>query len=329
MKAATSEGGTVLLTGATGFVGRALWPALVARGWRVRCLTRHVREARAELPERDWIEGDLGDRASMERALGGCSAMFYLVHEMEGHSDFRQRENIDAENVARAAQAAGLSRIVYLGGVAPRGQPSEHLLSRIEVGERLRRGAVPTIELRASMIVGHGSLSWLIVRDLAARLPVMVLPAWLRSRTEPVAISDVVAALVGALRLDEPRSACFDIPGPEVLSGEQILEETALALGRPRPRVLAIPFATPRLSSLWLRLVTRASWSVTRQIVLGLSEDLLAHDARFWERIGHPRRQSFSEAAAQALARERAEGSVKGAWGAVERSLDLLNALAP
>jgi hypothetical protein len=157
----------------------------------------------------------------------------------------------------------------------------------------------------------------------------MLLPAWLKSRTEPVAIDDVVAALVGALRLDQPQSACFDIPGPEVLSGEQILEKAALALGRPRPRTVAIPLLTPRLSSLWLRLVTRASWSVTKQIVLGLSEDLLSRDARYWERIGHPHLQSFSEAAAQAVAQERTEGSVKGAWGAVERSLDILSALAP
>lgn len=328
MAAGISRGGVVLLTGATGFVGRALWPALVADGWQVRCLTRDARRARAELPDRDWVEGDLADRTALERALRGCQAMFYLVHEMEGHTDFRRREHIDAETVAGAAASAGLSRIIYLGGVAPRGRPSEHLRSRIEVGERLRRGRVPAIELRASMIVGHGSLSWLIVRDLAARLPLMLLPAWLRSHTEPVAIEDVVAALVGALHLDESSSACFDIPGPEILSGKQILEQTALALGRSRPRTVTLPVLTPRLSSLWLRFVTRASWSVTREIVLGLTEDLLARDARYWERIGHPRRKTLLDAARRAISQERAEGKIPGLWGMFERTLGLLHALA-
>ena len=328
MTSGIPKGETVLLTGATGFVGRALWPALVACGWRVRCLTRDVQEARAELPDRDWVEGELADRVAMERALHGCKAMFYLVHEMQGHSDFRRREHRDAETAARAAEAVGLSRIIYLGGVAPRGKPSQHLLSRIEVGERLRHSRVPTIELRASMIVGHGSLSWLIVRDLAARLPVMLLPAWLRSRTEPVAIDDVVTALVGALRLDASESACFDIPGPEALSGEQILVQAAIALGRSHPTSVSLPVLTPWLSSLWLRFVTRASWSVTKEIVLGLTQDLLARDARYWELIGHTRRQSFSAAAAQALTQERAEGNVPGLWGIVERSLNLLHALA-
>lgn len=328
MTVAIPQGETLLLTGATGFVGRALWPALIAGGWKVRCLTRDLKRAQDELPGRDWVEGDLASQSAMERALKGCRAMFYLVHEMEGHSDFRRREQTDAETVARAAQAAGLWRIVYLGGVAPREHASEHLRSRIEVGERLRHGAVPTIELRASMIVGHGSMSWLIVRDLAARLPVMVLPRWLKSRTEPIAIDDAVAALVGALRVPTTASACFDIPGPQILTGQQILEQAAAALGRQKPKALAIPFLSPRLSSLWVRFVTRASWSVAREIVLGLTEDLLAPDARYWQLIAHPQRKSFAEAAAQALVQERAAGKIPGAWGVVERSLDMLHALA-
>jgi uncharacterized protein YbjT (DUF2867 family) len=318
---------TILLTGATGFVGRALWPQLVLRGHRVRCLTRDRTRAANALPDRDpadWIEGDVSDESAMARALAGCSAMYYLVHEMQGHADFRRRERRDAEVVAQAAAAAGLARIVYLGGVAPRGRASEHLRSRIEVGEILRRGRVPTLELRASMIIGHGSLSWRIVRDLAARLPVMVLPAWLRSRTEPVAIDDVVAALCGALELPLRESRCFDIPGPEVLSGKQILERAAAALGRQRPRTLSIPLLTPRLSSLWVRLVTRASWSVARELVVGLTQDLLASDDRYWQLIGHPHRASFAAAARQALSQERREGDIPGVWGAEERLLGLV-----
>jgi len=314
--------GTILVTGATGFVGRAVQPALVAAGWRTRCLTRDATRARRRRPTLDWVEGDVGDEASCARALAGCTAALYLVHGIGEGDDFRRREVAAARTFARQASAAGLARIVYLGGVAPAGRGSEHLRSRLEVGETLRAGAVPCVELRASMIIGHGSLSWLIVRDLAARLPVMVLPRWLESRTEPLAIDDAVIALVRALELPIDGSAWFDVPGPEVLSGSQILDATARALGHAPPRKLSVPLLTPRLSALWVRFVTRARWSVARQVVIGLTEDLLAHDDRFWTLIDHRQRLPFAEAARRALAAERAEaGPVRGAWGAVERTL--------
>jgi uncharacterized protein YbjT (DUF2867 family) len=137
------------------------------------------------------------------------------------------------------------------------------------VGETLREGCVPTFELRASMIVGHGSLSWLIVRDLAARLPVMVLPSWLRSRMQPVAIDDVVVALVRALELPAGAGGAFDLPGPDVLTGRQILDETAARMHLDPPLAIEVPLLTPRLSSQWVRFVTRARWSVAREVVLG------------------------------------------------------------
>jgi len=205
------------------------------------------------------------------------------------------------------------------GGIAPTGTGSEHLRSRLNVGEVLRFGPVKTVELRASMIVGHGSLSWLIVRDLAARLPVMVLPRWLKSRTEPVAIEDVVVALVRALDLPLEASAWFDVPGPDTLSGKEILEETTRVMGFSHPRMVEVPLLTPRLSSLWVRFVTRARWSVAREVVVGLTEDLLAHSDRFWRLIDHPHRLRFSEAARLALNVEHHEGPVRGVWGAIER----------
>jgi uncharacterized protein YbjT (DUF2867 family) len=232
--------------------------------------------------------------------------------------DFERRDREGAERFSLAAASAGLRRIVYLGGTAPvAGKASPHLRSRLQVGEVLRGGRVPVIELRASMIIGHGSLSWLVVRDLAARLPLMVLPAWLRSRTQPIAIDDVVVALVAALDCPRDASACFDIGGPDVLSGKQILEETARALGLRRPWTIELPVLTPRLSSLWVHLVTRARWSVAREVVVGLEHDLLAHDDRFWSLIGHERRLHFAEAARSALA---AENRTTGAWGVVERA---------
>src|SRR5581483_9435630 len=181
-----------------------------------------------------------------------------------------------------------------------------------------RAGPVKAIELRASMIVGQGSLSWLIVRDLAARLPVMVLPQWLKSRTQPVAIGDVVIALVRALDLPLPTSACFDLPGPLALSGREILEQTALVMGLPHPRMIEVPLLSPRLSSLWVRFVTRAKWSVAREVVVGLAEDLLARDDRFWQLIDHPNRLTFAEAARVALAAERRQQRAAGTWGAIE-----------
>jgi len=192
----------VLLTGATGFVGRALLPRLLDQGWAVRAVTRHRRPP-AQLSEAErrveWVEGSVEDRASDVRFLSGVNVALYLVHAMSEGPDFEEREQREARTFAEAAGQAGVGHIVYLGGLAPAGPPSPHLRSRLRVGEILRTGGVPAIELRASMIIGQGSLSWLIVRDLAARLPVMVLPAWLNSRTQPVALDDVLTALVAAV----------------------------------------------------------------------------------------------------------------------------------
>lgn len=314
---------SLLLTGATGFVGGAARPALAREGWRVRCLTRDATRAKKRDPTLDWVQGDVADPASCARALDGCQAALYLVHGIGEGGDYHRHEVMAAATFSKAAAAAGVERIVYLGGVAPVGTGSDHLRSRLDVGEALRAGSVKTIELRASMIVGHGSLSWLIVRDLAARLPFMVLPRWLKSRTQPVAIDDVVEALVRALELPLEASAWFDIPGPVTLSGKEILEETARVMGLRHPRMVAVPFLSPRLSSLWVRFVTRAQWSVAREVVVGLTEDLLARDDRFWALIGHPHRLSFAEAAKRALGAERGDHRVQGTWGAIERARGL------
>jgi uncharacterized protein YbjT (DUF2867 family) len=290
----------ILVAGATGFVGRALVPALIARGYAVRACARHV-EATDDGSER--VRCDLLDPATLRPALEGVDAAYYLVHSLAEPGDFSDLDRRAATAFRGAAAEARLSRIVYLGGVAPRGHASDHLASRLEVGRILRAGSVPAIELRAAMIVGAGSASWQIVRDLALRLPAMVLPGWLDSRLSPIALQDVVHALVDALDVPLPESASYDIPGPEVLSARQILERVAALDGRRIPSV-ALPWLTPTLSALWLRLVTRADYGVARELVLGLTEDLLPADRRYWELTGREPQLSFDAAAERALAKE-------------------------
>jgi uncharacterized protein YbjT (DUF2867 family) len=314
-----------LILGATGFVGRALVPALAEAGEIVRAASRRrvdsaTRAAAGEeanratfssLPTVTRVRCDVRDSRALAAAFAGVESVYYLVHSMGSGGDFRRQERESARNVARAAAEAGASRLVYLGGVAPRVAPSEHLASRIEVGEILRAGAVPALELRASMIIGNGSVSWHIVRDLAMRLPLMLLPKWLESRSCPIAVADVVTALLAARRLPLVGGAWYDIPGPEVLSARAMLERVGALRGRSVP-MLRVPVLSPRLSALWLKLVTGADYAIARELVLGLAGDLLPCDERYWELTGHRPQWSFDRAARHALdAEPQPEGLAK------------------
>ncbi|HVX96965.1 MAG TPA: NAD(P)H-binding protein [Polyangia bacterium] len=308
----------LLVAGATGFVGSALVPALLAAGHQVRACSRHV------VP--DWsasglehVRCDLLDGDSLAPALSGVEAAYYLVHSLGGAADFREIDRRAAHAFAGAAAAAGVRRIIYLGGVEPRGRASEHLASRLEVGRILRAGRVPTLELRAAMIVGQGSASWQIVRDLALRLPAMVLPAWLESQLAPIALEDAVQALVDGLSVPLPESDSYDIPGPDTMTGKQILERIAALEGR-RLVTVSLPWLTPRLSALWLRLVTRANFALARELVFGLTGDLLPRDRRYYDLTGHPPRLSFVQAASAAIEQEHGPPERHG-LGAIEESL--------
>lgn len=291
----------ILVVGATGFVGRALVQALSDAGQHVRAAARRP-PAHPPSGAR-WLAVDLERPETLPAAVEGIDCAYYLVHSLAGHRrTFRELDRRCAHHFADAAGAAGCGRIIYLGGVAPRGTPSEHLASRLEVGEILRAGRVPALELRASMIVGNGSASWQIVRDLAARLPVMLLPRWLESKSRPIALPDVIAALLDARDVTLPSSAWYDIPGPDTLRAREMLAIVAELDGRRVP-ALRVPVLTPALSAMWLKLVSGADYSVARELVLGLTEDLLPQRS-FWEVTGNEPRWSFRAAAAHALATE-------------------------
>jgi uncharacterized protein YbjT (DUF2867 family) len=295
----------VLLTGATGFVGKNLYPALVAHGFDVLCGSRHGDDEAKRDPTKRFCTLDLADAASVAEAMKGVRSAVYLVHSMgDGHA-FEAAERANAETFIREAEKAGVSRVVYLGGMRPAGKVSAHLESRLRTGEILRAGRVPTVEIQATMIIGRGSESFLIVRDLAARLPFMLLPAWLKSVSEPVAIDDVVAAIVRALEMPLKESRVLAAPGPERLTGREAILRTARLLGH-SPRVINVPFVTPRLSSYWIRLVTRAKPAVASAIVEGLRSDIVAHGPQIWEHMPGYTRTPFDVAVSAALRDEDA-----------------------
>jgi uncharacterized protein YbjT (DUF2867 family) len=307
---------THLVLGATGFVGRALTRALANSPTdRVRAASRRPPGAGEGSPHGvEWVRCDVRDAKSLPRVLEGIDCVYYLVHNMgdAAREGFRAAERESANNVVRAVAKSGCRRLVYLGGVDPGDRPSEHLASRLEVGAILRGGEVPTVELRAAMVVGSGSASWRIVRDLALRLPFMLLPRWLESKSCPIALEDVVTALVDAKDLPLDGSVWFDIPGPEVLRARELLMTVGDLCGRRIP-FLKVPLLTPRLSAHWLKLVSGANYAVARELVLGLQEDLLPRDARYWDLTGHPPASTFREAARAALDGE-AHGRGASAW---------------
>jgi len=304
----------VLLSGATGFVGSRLHDPLIAAGHQVLCGSRSPDRARRRDPNRSWIELDLDDAASVERALEGCEAAYFLVHALTGaKDDYGKRELAGAEQFARVAEQRGLQRIVYLGGLEPAQEVSKHLASRLAVGRALRAGKVPCLELRASVIVGNGSASFRILRDLAARLPLMVLPRWLEHRTEPVAVDDVIAALVAGLTVPLPASDWYDLPGGEILSGREMLLRTAKLLGV-RPLTIPIPLLTPRLSARWLWLISGVDFRLAQELVDGLKHDLLAQRRGFCGLAGLKPPLPFDEAVRRALA-ERRVGTLRDLAG--------------
>ena len=293
----------VLLTGATGYVGGRLLKVLEAEGRKVRCLARRPEVLAARVaPTTTVVRGDVLEADSLSAAMTGVDTAYYLVHSMASSGQFEEQDRQASGNFAEAAARAGVSRIIYLGGLGRGEDLSPHLRSRQEVGDILRASGVPTIEFRASIVIGSGSLSFEMIRALVDRLPIMVMPKWVRARAQPIAIEDVVAYLLAGLDLDPVESGVFEIGGADTVSYGDIMREYARQRGL-RRLMIPVPVLTPRLSSLWLALVTPLYADVGRKLIDSIRHDTLVQsDAA--RRAFAIRPRGLSEAIARALSNE-------------------------
>jgi uncharacterized protein YbjT (DUF2867 family) len=270
-----------LVTGATGYIGGRLVPRLLDAGHEVRCMTR----SKARLRDVPWArrvevaEADALDAGALREALAGVDVAYYLIHSIDTGSNFEETDRTAAETFAAAAKDAGVGRLIYLGGLAPDDEElSAHLRSRSEVAEIMLASGVPTAVLRAAVIIGSGSASFEMLRYLTERLPAMVCPRWVRSRIQPIAIADVLRYLVGVAELPPEISRAFDIGGPDVLTYEQMMQRYATAAGLRRRLIVPVPLLTPRLSSLWVNIVTPVPSRIARPLVQSLSNTVVCHE---------------------------------------------------
>jgi len=294
---------TVTVTGASGFVGSHLCRALEEAGHTVRAMTRH--------PETydgagEPVHGDVSERDSLRGALEGADAAYYLVHSLD-REDFEDADAEAARDFSAAAAAAGVRRIVYLGGLGREDTDlSAHLRSRREVEHLLGGDGVPVTVLRAAIVVGHGGISWEITRQLVDHLPAMVVPHWTTTRTQPIALVDAVAYLVGVLEPAEAEGRVFEIGGPDVLTYAQMMQRASKVIkNRPLP-MLAVPLLTPRLSSRWLSFVTDVDLETARNLIDSMSNEVVVTDDAI-KRVVPRRLLGYDDAVRAAMAeRERA-----------------------
>ncbi|MBN1443902.1 MAG: SDR family oxidoreductase [Planctomycetes bacterium] len=297
----------ILLTGATGYVGGRLLPLLEQRGLRVRCLSRRPEALRGRVGSTtELAAGDVLDEATLAPVFQGVDTAYYFVHSMGADLDFEEQDRIAAANFARAARAAGVRRIIYLGGLGNPEEPlSKHLRSRQEAGAVLRAHHPQVIELRASIVIGSGSLSFEMIRALVERLPVMICPRWVRVKAQPIAVEDLLAYLLEALGLPDGPSQVYEIGGPDQVSYGQIMQEYGRQRGL-RRWMIPVPLLTPYLSSLWLGLVTPLYARVGRKLVESLrNPTLVSSDLAL--RTFSVRPRPVSEALARALLQEDRE----------------------
>ena len=272
----------VLVAGATGYIGRRLVAALVADGHQVRCLARTPGKLDAETwrASVDVVTGDVLDRSSLDRAFRDVDAAYYLVHSIGSDPEWQTRDRTAAENFRDAAATAGVGQIVYLGGLGDDagGALSPHLASRHEVGRVLGSGPVPLTELRAAVVIGSGSASFEMLRHLTDVLPVMTTPRWVETRVQPIAVRDVLAYLTGVLGNVDAYGRIFEIGGADVVTYHQLMDLYAEVAGLPARVIIPLPVLSPRLSSLWVGLVTPIPADLARPLIDSLVNEVVVHD---------------------------------------------------
>ncbi len=311
----------IAVSGATGYIGARLVPRLLAAGHHVRCLVREPRK----LANRPWaadprvevVAVELDDALAVERALAGCDVLHYLVHAMRSAgAGYADRDRAMARTVATAAKAAGVGRVIYLGGLGSGddGRLSEHLASRREVEKTLAGHGPPLTVFRAAMIIGSGSASFEILRYLTERLPVMITPRWVATPCQPIAVRDVLHYLVACLAVPETVGRTLEIGGPDVVSYADLIQITAAARGLPRRRIVPVPLFTPGLSSLWIHVVTPVDAAIARPLAEGLRNPVVVTDASATALLPQPL-LPVKEAIALALDAEN-RSDVESTWTA-------------
>ncbi len=299
---------TILVTGATGFIGRRLVPALIEAGHDVRAMTRS--------PEKydgpgEAVGADVMDRASLDAALAGAEVAVYLVHSLDD-PDFEKKDADAARNFSAAAAAAGVRQIIYMGGLGDDDeQLSAHLRSRREVEGLLGEDGVPVTVLRAAIVVGHGGISWEITRQLIKNLPAMVVPKWVSTKTQPIALDDVIRYLVGVVDHPDALDRIFEIGGPDQLNYREMMQIASEVSTGKRLLMFTIPVLTPQLSSYWLSFVTDVDVTTGRNLIDSMSTEVLVTDTSIRDVVpGDP--LTYKEAVRRALEERRTSAEDKG-----------------
>lgn len=307
-----------LVTGATGYIGGRLIPELLTMGYQVRVLVRD----KSRISQNAWVnqvsvvDGDASDPAVLAAALNKVDVAYYLMHSLMVKDNFEQVETATAQKFAEAAQVAKVGRIIYLGGiVSDDKEMSPHMSARASTGEILLKSGVPTIELRAGVVIGSGSASFEMLRYLTERLPIMTTPKWVQNRIQPIAVRDVLRYLVGAAAIDRKISGVFDIGGPDVFSYAEMMQSYARAAGLRRRIIIPVPVLTPRLSSGWVGLVTPVPYTLAKRLVGSLKHEVVARSSNINDLIPLPEGglNNFDTAVKLALAKIK-DARVETRW---------------
>jgi uncharacterized protein YbjT (DUF2867 family) len=302
----------ILVTGATGYVGGRLVPRLIEKDYTVRCLARDALRLINRWEGVEIVQGDVLNEASLNGIFKGIDTAYYLIHSMGGDDEFSKSDIIAAENFVRAAEKQGVKRIIYLGGLGSHEENlSKHLSSRLQTGDTLRKFNIPVTEFRAGVIVGSGSLSFEMIRYLTERLAVMITPKWVNTRTQPIAIRDVLRYLIDALQVEETKGEIIEIGGEDILTYKELMSIYAEVRGLKR-YFIKVPVLTPRLSSHWIGLVTPLPSRIAKPLVAGLKTELICKSKKAKELFGF-KTISYSEAVKLALQRNK-EGKTETIW---------------